>query len=186
MTRNVCLGLAFSLATGCSTLIHGPLQDVRVDSNPPGATATISAMESQRGVGYLAEKQVVTTPATVKLRRDNSYRVEFDKPGYGSTKADLESHYDWFWGQLSCGLCEALADLPPIASPEASWPVQALANVFYEYPRGFIGGWGKGLRIFSPDALLGGSFNLKPKGAGYWDNFHALGTPEVVATLPSK
>jgi hypothetical protein len=186
MKRNVWLGLGLLFTTGCATLVHGPRQEVRIESTPPGATATISPIESQRGIGYLAEKQVVTTPATVKLYRDNTYRVDFEKAGYGSARADLVSHYDWFWGQLACGPCEALADLPKLDTDQSAWPIQALANIFYEYPRGFIGGWGKGARIFSPDALLGGTFNLKPKDAGYWNNFHALGTPEIAATLPSK
>ena len=186
MKRNVLVGLAIGLLTGCSTLLHGPLQEVQINSNPPGATATISPTESQRGVGYLAAKQVVTTPSVVKLSRDNSYRVDFDKQGYGPAKAEIRSHYDWFWGQVTCGLCEAVADLPTLTTPETAWPLLVLANAFYEYPRGFIGGWGKGLRFFSPDALLGSSFNLKEEGAGFWSNFHALGTPEITATLPSK
>ena len=31
------------------------------------------------------------------------------------------------------------------------------------FTKGFIRAWGKGFRIFSPDALLGNSFKLKPK-----------------------
>ena len=186
MRHDAWLGFGLAILTGCSTLVHGPLQDVLVESNPPGATATISATDSQRGVGYLDEPHTVTTPATVKLRRDNTYKVEFEKSGYGSSRVDLVSHYDWFWGQVTCGLCEAVADLPALATAEQAWPIQALANVFYEYPRGFIGGWGKGMRVFSPDALLGSTFNLKLKDAGFWSNFHALGTPQVSASLPSK
>jgi hypothetical protein len=62
--------------------MHGPYQDVRIESDPPGAKATISPMISQRGPAYLDEKkQTVTTPATVRLKRDNTYRVEYEKAG---------------------------------------------------------------------------------------------------------
>lgn len=186
MKRFAWLGLSFVLATGCSTIIHGPRQDVKVDSNPPGATVTINPITSQRGNGYLDEKQTVTTPAVVRLRRDNDYRMDFEKAGAGTARAELISHYDWFWGQLSCGVCEAVGDLPDLNTQESAWPVKALAALFYEYPKGFIGGWGKGLRFFSPDSLLGSTFNLKPKDAGYFSNFHALGTPEVNVTLGSS
>ena len=133
MRRNAWLGLGFALVTGCSTIIHGPLQDVRVDSTPAGATATISATDSQRGTGYLDEKQVVTTPAVVKLRRDNTYRIDFEKSGFGTARAELVSHYDWFWGQVTCGLCEAVGDLPNIETAERAWPLQLLAAVLRNF-----------------------------------------------------
>lgn len=187
MKRHALMTLGLGLwLSGCSTIVHGPLQEVRIDSNPPGATATISAVDSQRGPGYFDEKQSVTTPAVVKLRRDNNYRIEFEKAGYAGSRAELESHYDWFWGQVTCGLCEAVGDLPDVVTPESSLPVRIFGSAFYEYPKGFIGAWGKGLRLFSPDALLGNSFVLKPKDAGFWDDFHGLGSPQITATLSSK
>jgi hypothetical protein len=84
MTRQAMfLAVALAALSGCATVVHGPYQDVTIDSNPPGAKATVSAQTSERGPGYLdKEKQVVTTPATVRLRRDNTYRVEVEKPGY--------------------------------------------------------------------------------------------------------
>jgi len=33
----------------------------------------------------------------------------------------------------------------------------------YSYPRGFVRAWGRGFRIFSPEALLGHSFKLRPE-----------------------
>ena len=40
-----------------------------------------------------------------------------------------------------------------------------------------------GLRIFNPEALMGNSFRLKPKGGGPFANADAVGTPHVTATL---
>ena len=54
---------------------------------------------------------------------------------------------------------------------------------FYEYPRGFFRAWGRGLRVFSPDPILGTSFKLKPEKGGFFSNWHALGTPTISAKL---
>ena len=81
----LALALGGSLATGCSTLFHGPTQQVRIESDPPGAEATITPQTSQRGPTFLIEgNHEVRTPAAVTLRRDTFYRVEFRKEG--STK----------------------------------------------------------------------------------------------------
>jgi hypothetical protein len=176
---------ALALLGGCATVVHGPYQHVRIDSNPSGATATISAQTSERGPGYLdpEKTRTVTTPATVRLLRDNNYRIEIQKPGYQVATTQLVSEYDWLWGSPACGPCEAVAALPSPDMTDKNLGLQFLDNVFYEYPKGFIGGWGKGLRVFSPDALMGNSFKLKEKGSGYWTGWHGLGTPEISATL---
>jgi hypothetical protein len=106
----------------------------------------------------------VTTPATVRLLRDNTYRVEIEKPGYKVATTQIVSEYDWLWAPISCGPCEAVGALPPLADQNTPKGLQMVEDVFYEWPKGFIGGWGKGLRIFSPDAHLGSAFKLKQKG----------------------
>jgi hypothetical protein len=182
------LAATLAMLGGCATIVHGPYQDVRIDSNPPGATVTIAPQLSERGPGYLDEqkKRTVTTPATVRLLRDNSYRIEIEKPGYAIYSTQLVSEYDWFWGQVTCGPCEAIGALPTYDLKDQNVGVRFLEAAFYEYPRGFFRAWGRGLRIFSPDALLGSSFKLKQKESGYWDDWHGLGTPEVAATLQPK
>lgn len=179
------LAAALAVLGGCATIVHGPYQDVRIDSNPPGATATISPQNSERGPGFIdTEKtRTVTTPATVRLLRDNSYRVEVAKPGYKIASTQIVSEYDWLWGQIACGPCEAIAALPSYDLSDQNIAVRFAESAFYEYPKGFIGGWGKGLRLFSPDALLGSTFKLKEKDSGYWSGWHGLGTPEIRPTL---
>ena len=102
------LASALGFLGGCATMIHGPYQDVRVDSSPPGATATVTATLSERGTNYLDPKRTytVTTPATVRLRRDNTYRVDMQKPGYKTASAKVLSSYDWVWAPVICGPCE--------------------------------------------------------------------------------
>jgi hypothetical protein len=168
---------------GCATVVHGPYQDVRIDSVPAGATATVSPMTSERGPLFLDKPQTVTTPATVRLHRDNTYRVEIQKPGYKIATSQLVSSYDWVWAPVACGPCEAVGDLPTYDMKDHALPVRFLQAVFYEYPRGFIRAIGRGFRILSPDAVLGSAFKLKPKDGGFWSNWTALETPQLSASL---
>jgi hypothetical protein len=184
-TQSILLTTVALLGAGCATLLHGPYEDVRFDSNPPGATATVSPLLSERGPNFLDpnKKYTVTTPATLRLRRDNSYRVELTKPGYKLATAQVTSSYDWLWAPVTCGPCEAVGELPTFDLHGKPLPLRFAEAAFYEYPKGFIRAWGRGLRLFSPDALLGNAFKLKRKDAGYFSNWHALGTPEVAPAL---
>jgi hypothetical protein len=186
MTRQpFVLAAAVTLLGGCATLVHGPYQDVRIDSNPPGATATIAPQLSERGPAFLDEQKTrtVTTPATVRLLRDNSYRVEIQKPGYRIAQKQIVSEYDWLWAPVTCGPCEAIGALPSPDVKDQNIAVRFAETTFYEVPKGFFNAFGRGFRIFSPDALLGNSFKLKDKDSGYFEEWHGLGTPAITATL---
>ncbi len=179
------LASALALLGGCSTLLHGRYQEVALESNPPGATATIVPTLSERGTNYLdpTKQYTVTTPATVRLRRDNTYRVDMQKPGYKLSTTKLVSSYDWLNAPVVCGPCELVGDLPRYDLKGRALPLRFMEAAFYEYPRGFVAAWGKGLRIFSPEALLGDAFKLRPQSAGFFTDWHGLGTPTVEATL---
>jgi hypothetical protein len=177
------MGLA--LLSGCATVVHGPMQDVRIESNPPGATATVSPMLSERGPNFLdkTKQYKVTTPATLRLRRDNTYRVELAKEGYKINTSKIVSSYDWIWAPLTCGPCEAVGELPTYDLKGRAMPLRFLEAAFYEYPKGFFRAIGRGGRVFSPDALLGNAFKLKSEDAGYFGNWHSLGTAHVSGNL---
>jgi hypothetical protein len=185
MRHSLYLAALATWLGGCATVIHGPLQDVRVESDPPGATATITPMQSERGPAFLDtnKKITITTPATVRLRRDNTYRVELEKPGYKFGTTKVTSAYDWLWSPALCGPCEAIGELPTYDMKGRSLPLRFAEAAFYEYPRGFFRAWGRGLRIFSPEAHLGTAFKLKSEKAGLLSNWHAVGTPTVATTL---
>jgi hypothetical protein len=173
-----------ALLGGCATMIHGPYQEVRVESDPPGATATISPLLSERGPAFLDEKkQTVTTPATVRLRRDNSYRVELQKPGHKIATNQVVSSYDWLLAPYACGPCEAIGQLPTYDMKEHALPVRFLEAAFYEYPKGVFRAFGYALRLFSPEAWMGTSFKLKEKDAGFLTDWHGLGEPTVATRL---
>jgi hypothetical protein len=183
--HSLSLTMGVALLSGCATVVHGPLQDVRIDSNPPGATVTVSPMLSERGPNFLDEKKqyTVTTPATLRLRRDNTYRVEVAKQGYKITTTKVVPSYDWLWAPVTCGPCEAVGELPTYDLKGRALPVRFAEAAFYEYPKGFIRAIGRGLRVFSPDALLGNSFKLKSADQGYFGNWHAFGPTDVTANL---
>jgi hypothetical protein len=184
-TQSQLLAALAMMAAGCATVVHGPYQDVRIDSNPPGANATVSPMSSERGPSFLDpnKKYTVTTPATVRLRRDNNYRVEVSKPGYKIATAQVQSSYDWLWSPYICGPCEAAGQLPTYDLKGKPLPLRFVEAAFYEYPKGFFRAWGRGLRVFNPDAWLGNSFKLAPKQGGVFSDWHGLGTPDIAATL---
>jgi hypothetical protein len=178
------LAVAVAALSGCATVVHGPYQEVVIDSNPPGAQATVTAQLSERGPLFVdKEKQTVTTPATVRLRRDNNYRIELEKPGYKLASAQVVSAYDWLWAPVACGPCEAVGALPKYDMSEHSLPVRFLEAAFYEYPVGAVRSFGHAMRIFSPDALLGNAFKLQNKGGGYFEDWSGLGTPTIEASL---
>jgi hypothetical protein len=184
MTRQaMLLAVACGALSGCATLVHGPYQDVTIDSNPPGAKATVAAQTSERGPGYVdKEKQVITTPSTVRLRRDNTYRVEVEKEGYKIGSNQVVSSYDWVWAFPSlCGPCDAIGALPTYDMSDRPLAVRFAQAAFYEYPVGMFRAFGKALRIFTPDALLGNAFKLQGKDDN--QNWYGLGTPTVDTPL---
>jgi hypothetical protein len=183
--ERLLLAPALALLAGCATMIHGKYQDVALDSNPPGATATVTPTMSERGPSYLDPKKTytVTTPATLRLRRDNTYRVELTKPGYKLATTKVVSSYDWAWAPVMCGPCEMAGDMPTFDMKGKALPLRFLEAAFYSYPKGAVRAFGRGLRIFSPEALLGTSFKLKPENGGFFSDWHAVGTPNVGAKL---
>jgi|GEM_PF-2294398 len=71
---------------GCATVIHGTRQDVRVETDPPGATAS-------------AGDQKITTPGVLRLKRkEKAFEIVVEKEGYGTRRVALtrkDSGWDW-------------------------------------------------------------------------------------------
>ena len=74
------------LLSGCATVIHGTLQDVRVETDPPGATASVG-------------DQKITTPGVLKLKRkEKALEIVVEKRGYETRRVALtrkDSGWDW-------------------------------------------------------------------------------------------
>ena len=65
------------LLSGCATLIHGTRQDVRVETDPPGATAS-------------AGDRKITTPGVLNLKRkEKVLEIVVEKEGYETRRVAL-------------------------------------------------------------------------------------------------
>lgn len=82
----VSLVFASILSAGCGTILHGSRQDIRVETDPPGATAS-------------AEGQTITTPGVLKLhRKATGLEVVVEKEGYVTRRVALvrkDAGSDW-------------------------------------------------------------------------------------------
>lgn len=179
----LALVLGGAVASSCSTLLHGPTQSVRIESTPPGAEVTITPQTSQRGPTFLLEgDQKVRTPATVELRRDTFYRLEFQKEGYKIGESRIRSEYDWLNAPVIAGPFEAVGSLPKPDVADRALPIQFL-TAFYTYPVFASGAIGSALQILSPEAILGHAYKLRTADDGYFDQLTGLGTPVVRESL---
>lgn len=84
--RGARLALAFTLAPGCCTMVHGTTQLVRVDSQPPGARVTVEP-GGEHG----------TTPALLELERKHASLVHLAAPGYTPATVPLTPHLTAGW-----------------------------------------------------------------------------------------
>ena len=154
----------------------------RVEST--GARAHVIQGESQTVIGAVGDVELVRD-LSLEVAPGVDHTMPISRP-YKLASSQVISSYDWVWAPVSCGPCEAVGELPTYDMKGKALPVRFGEAAFYEYPKGFFRALGKGLRIFSPDALLGNSFKLKPKDGGYFSDWHALGTPEITAKLEPK
>lgn len=141
--------LLFScLATGCATVIHGVHQDVRVETNPPGATASVNG-------------QTITTPGVLKLRRkEKTLEVLVEKEGYASRRVTLtrkESGLIWAnMGFLPVGFYAG-------ASIGASTSTNSFGTAFEHMGTGgVVGGVTLPLAAIGLDHATGAAYKLDP------------------------
>jgi len=79
-TRTGLLLVSVGLLSGCGTIMHGPRQNIDVQSSPSGAK-----IETSAGVG------TSTTPTTLNLERKNSYVLTFTSPGYSPATFNIRN-----------------------------------------------------------------------------------------------
>jgi len=83
MTRFLSLLLIGCLLTSCATVTRGRDEIITVDSNPPGANATIVCADNVSASG--------TTPARLTIpRKADACRVEIEKSGMQTQKIQLQ------------------------------------------------------------------------------------------------
>ena len=81
-----------SALSGCATMVNGKTEKIQLSSAPGGAQATIDG------------SQIVTTPTTVELSRDDEHTITFHKDGYEDDTEKLTSSTSgWIWGNILVG-----------------------------------------------------------------------------------
>jgi hypothetical protein len=98
-TSSRLLGLpALALLGACTYVVQGTTQEVRVQSEPPGAEVTVAG-------------QTKTAPATFQLEKTDQ-TVLVKREGYREKKVPLGLHISpWFWGSVGMGVIASVADI---------------------------------------------------------------------------
>jgi hypothetical protein len=79
------------VGSGCATIVSGSRQQVKIESDPPGAIARV-------------EEQTISTPGSITLKRNRTYTVYISKEGYEEKKVYLNCEMNpWLWGNLGFG-----------------------------------------------------------------------------------
>jgi len=103
-----------ALVGGCASIVHGGSRLLTINTQPPGAKATISKLE-----GSLVS--VTNTPCTVSLDpkrgyfKGQSYRLKLELAGYQTTEIELRSEMSgWYWGNIVFGGLIGMLAVDPV------------------------------------------------------------------------
>jgi hypothetical protein len=123
----VAIGIAGAslLAGGCASIVHSGNRSIAINTDPPGATASV-----RKTGGSLNDVVTVqTTPCTVSLDpkggyfKGQSYTLRLEMPGYQTTEVELTSRMSgWYWGNLLFGGLIGMLAVDPATG--AMWNIQ--------------------------------------------------------------
>ena len=82
MKNLICLGFAILLFSGCASITRGTNEAYAIETNPPGAQATLS-----NGLAC-------STPCSLKVKRRGDFVVTLEKEGYETVRASITSSVD--------------------------------------------------------------------------------------------
>lgn len=87
--RSTVFVLTLFLLPGCATLVHGPNQEVVVETQPPGASVFVDGYREGR------------TPTRLKLSRVSSYDLRIRLEGYEPAQLQLRRERSpWTFGNI--------------------------------------------------------------------------------------
>ncbi len=90
--------------SGCASIVSGPIQELKVSSNPAGAVVYIGSIRNENGYLIMSNRTPVgVTPMTVKMyRKDGALALE--KAGYEPVQVRLKTKMNpWVWGDIAMG-----------------------------------------------------------------------------------
>jgi hypothetical protein len=83
--------LAIDVLAGCATIMSGTTEQIRFESNPPGARVSI-------------HDRTYLTPAAVELSRQTNHQVQFKADGYLSAQREISRDVNpWVWANILIG-----------------------------------------------------------------------------------
>lgn len=84
--------LVHALIAGCASIISGTDQTMTFNSEPDGATVTVSGLV------------IGKTPLSVQINKGTNQSLTFEKEGYKKFTTQLSTSMDgWFWGNIVFG-----------------------------------------------------------------------------------
>ena len=86
----VATGLAFAV-TGCATITRGTSEVLVIETEPPGAVASLSS-------GHMCK-----THCSIELKRKNGVLIKLEKPGYETIDTDIHSDISGAGGAALAG-----------------------------------------------------------------------------------
>ena len=101
-TLNLAMAAAVLALTGCASINSGTTQQVKVSSNPAGATVYVALKKvDNNGQASVTNKvSVGVTPLTVTLSRKHG-ALFVEKEGYVATEVPLTTKMNpWMWGNI--------------------------------------------------------------------------------------
>ncbi|MFL6659427.1 MAG: PEGA domain-containing protein [Massilia sp.] len=99
----IAAAVAAVLVSGCASMQSGTTQEVKISSNPVGATVYTGTRSKDNPTVMLNRVAVGKTPLTVRIsRKDGAIAVEQD--GYQPVQLGLTTKMNsWVWGDILLG-----------------------------------------------------------------------------------
>lgn len=90
--RTIIAAVSLVSTAACATIVQGSNQGVAVNSTPTGAAISVDG------------QSMGTTPAVLRLARNNAHTVRLELDGYAPYEMKLERKMSgWVWGNLAFG-----------------------------------------------------------------------------------
>ncbi|MCF6204676.1 MAG: hypothetical protein L3J59_13575 [Methylococcaceae bacterium] len=122
-----CVSLSLLCLSSCASIVSQSEYPVTINSSPEGATFVIKNQAGQEVETGVTPKQVTLT-TKAGFFDGETYAVRFDKLGYKSEFAVLDTHLDdWFFGNILFGATMGSFIIDPLTG--AMWELPEESSV---------------------------------------------------------
>jgi hypothetical protein len=97
----VAVAASTLILTACASMHSGTTQEVKISSNPEGATVYVGVATLENDVpGIINQVKMGVTPLTLKLSR-KSGAIELQKEGFATVRVPMNKTMNpWVWGDI--------------------------------------------------------------------------------------